>query len=323
MNVLLTSAGRRVAVLRAFQRELGREGAGGRVIAADASERSAAYHAADDRVLVPRCDDPAYVPRLLEVVRERKVGLVVPLIDTELPILAPRRADFSAAGCYLAVSDPGPIEITRDKARTAEVFARLGFRTPRVFTPSELLHPATLPYPVFVKPAAGSSSIGAVRVEGPAELAFHLQRTRAPVVQTLERGEEFTVDVFADDAGRARCAVPRRRWETRGGEISKGCTLRDEGIVRESLALVEALGGCRGCVTLQCFREPGERPVFFEANLRFGGGFPLSDAAGANYPAWTLRLARGEEVPPFDGWEDGLVMLRYDEAVFVRRRRVP
>jgi carbamoyl-phosphate synthase large subunit len=323
MNVLLTSAGRRVAVLHAFQRELAREGRGGAVIAADASERSAAYQAADGRFLAPRCDQPGYVDELLRVVAERRIGLLVPLIDTELPVLSRNRERLLAAGCYPAVSDPRPIEITRDKARTAEEFARLGFRTPRVFAPDELARPATLPFPVFVKPAAGSSSIGAQRLNGPEELAYHLARTRDPVVQTFEAGEEFTVDVFADDAGRACCAVPRRRWETRAGEISKGRTERDLAIIEESKALVEGLGGCRGCVTLQCFRKAGERPVFFEANLRFGGGFPLSDAAGANYTAWTLRLARGEAVAPFDAWEDGVVMLRYDEAVFVKGRNVP
>jgi carbamoyl-phosphate synthase large subunit len=82
--------------------------------------------------------------------------------------------------------------------------------------------------------------------------------------------------------------------------------------------LVAALGGCRGCVTLQCFRQGEGRFVFFEANLRFGGGYPLAYAAGANFPGWILRMVAGEEIPAFDGWEDHLLMLRFDDAIFVK-----
>ncbi|HZZ83186.1 MAG TPA: ATP-grasp domain-containing protein [Anaeromyxobacteraceae bacterium] len=316
MNVLLTSVGRRVALLRSFRRELAALGPG-RVLAADASALSAGFQDADGGFLVPPCTSPDYVPALLDLVRRERVGLLVPLIDPELEVLARARELFLREGCHPLVSDAATIATSRDKRRSAERFRELGFDAPRVLGAEELERPEALSYPLFLKPADGSSSVGALAIQDADELRFHLPRTRHAVVESLEAGEEFTVDVLADLQGRACCAVPRRRLEVRGGEISKGRTVKHPRIIRESLRLVEALGGCQGCITLQCFLGPDERVSFFEVNARFGGGYPLSDAAGANYPGWILRMLAGERVPRLDGWEDGLVMLRYDDAVFV------
>ncbi len=317
MNVLLTSIGRRVALARAFRQEIAVYAPGGRLLGADVSRLSAGFHDADEGFLVPRCTDPGYVPTLLELVRRYQVDVIVPLIDTELPVLARHRDELLREGCHVIVSDLEQVLLTRDKAMSAERFRQLGFDAPRVFTPDELRDSDALPYPVFLKPAHGSSSVGAKRVGSPSELRHELARTESPVVQSYEEGEEFTIDVFCDLGGAVRCAVPRKRIETRAGEVSKGVTVKDRELMKTASRLVTALGGCRGCVTLQCFRGRDGKLVFFEANLRFGGGYPLAYRAGANFPGWILRMVSGEEIPPFDAWEDGLLMLRFDDAVFV------
>ncbi len=318
MNVLLTSIGRRVSLARAFRRELAARTPRGRVLGTDISASSAGFVDADAGFIVPRSSAPEYVPHLLELVRREQVSVLVPLIDGELEVLSRERERFLREGCHVIVSDPEQVALTRDKARSAALFRELGFAAPRVFGAADLSAPDALPYPVFLKPSDGSSSIGAVRVETPEELRFHMERTTSPVVQSFEAGEEFSIDVFCDLRGSVRCVVPRRRLETRAGEISKGLTVKDRALMASAAGLVTRMGGCRGCITLQCFRRGGEH-VFFEANLRFGGGFPLTYAAGGNYPGWILRMVGGEEVPAFDGWRDALLMLRYDDAVFVER----
>jgi carbamoyl-phosphate synthase large subunit len=320
LNVLLTSIGRRVALARAFRSELTAYAPRSRVLGADQSSLSAGFRDVDDAFLVPRCTDPNYIARLLEIVHQAKVKVVIPLIDTELEILSRFREAFLREGCHVIVSDEEQVLVTRDKAKTADLFRRLGFEAPSVFTGDELGDLDRLSYPVFLKPASGSSSIGAAKIEGPAELRYHLGHTDSPVVQSFVEGEEFTIDVFCDLEGAVRCAVPRKRLEIRAGEVSKGLTVKDRAMMDAASRLVEALGGCRGCITLQCFRCEG-RYVFFEANLRFGGGYPLTYAAGANYPGWILRMVSGEQIASFDGWEDGLLMLRFDDAVFVRGYR--
>ena len=59
----------------------------------------------------------------------------------------------------------------------------------------------------------------------------------------------------------------------------------------------EALGVV-GPATVQCFRAgPGDLKVT-DVNLRFGGAFPLPLAAGSEYPALALALARGDRPEP-------------------------
>lgn len=77
--------------------------------------------------------------------------------------------------------------------------------------------------------------------------------------------------------------------------------------------------GCVGCICVQLFHdsETGDT-VGIEINPRFGGGYPLSYAAGADYPERLIReYFLGERLVYSDDWEDGMLMLRYDDAVFV------
>jgi carbamoyl-phosphate synthase large subunit len=112
--------------------------------------------------------------------------------------------------------------------------------------------------------------------------------------------------------------VPRHRIETRDGEISKGRTVKNSAIISEGRRLAEALPGAFGAITAQCFVTAQGEIRFIEINPRFGGGFPLSAAAGADFPGWLIRLATGEDPDiAIDGWRDGVTMLRYDEAFFL------
>ena len=155
-------------------------------------------------------------------------------------------------------------------------------------------------------------------------MEFHLARTAEPVVFEFADGVEYTVDVFADFEGVPRCAAPRRRIEVRAGEVSKGQAVRHQAMMEQSCRLVRALDGCRGMITLQCFLTDDERIVFIEINPRFGGGVPLSIRAGADSPRWLMELLLGRRPDiSMDAWQDGLLMLRYDEAVFVRPEDIP
>jgi carbamoyl-phosphate synthase large subunit len=131
------------------------------------------------------------------------------------------------------------------------------------------------------------------------------------------------LDVLIDFDGKTRCVVPRLRIETRAGEVSKGMTVKHPGIIAAGKKVAEALPGPVGCITVQCFLTMSGDIVFIEINPRFGGGCPLSFAAGADFPKWIIQMVRGE-IPDIrlDGWQDGLVMLRYDEGIFVDKKDI-
>jgi carbamoyl-phosphate synthase large subunit len=321
-TVLLSSAGRRVALLESFRAALRELGEDGRVLAADASPLSSAFHRADEGFLVPECTSSEFVPELLRLCSEHAVRLVVPTIDTELLVLAEHRHQFAAVGTVVAVSDPETIRIGMDKRRTHEWLIAHGFPTvDQAEVGVVLADPESWAYPMMLKPVRGSASVGVAPVYTAEQLRSAAEARDDVVVQSIARGCEHTVDVFVDGAGRTRCVVPRRRLETRGGEVSKGMTVREPSLERLARQMSEALPGAYGALNIQIFLEPESGAcAVIEVNPRFGGGFPLSGHAGANFPCWMLEEVLGApSTASADEWSDGVVMLRYDEAVYVRR----
>lgn len=315
--VLISSAGRRVELLRIWRRTLADLGLDGEVLATDMSRVSAAFHDADRAFTVPRCTAPEFVPAMIELCRRERVTLVVPTIDTELPMLAAARADFAAVGTTVHVSAPDTIAIGYDKRATHRWLVEHGFPT------VEQHEVADVPdFPRIAKPVRGSSSIGLARVRDREELA-RVTAGQDYVVQSIAAGVEYTVDVLVDRQGRCRCAVPRRRLEVRAGEVSKGITVREPAVVALATRIAEALPGAWGCLNVQIFHDAATGALaVIEINPRFGGGFPLAWEAGARYPQWILEEVLGlpSTAPDGnDGWHDGLVMLRYDGAVFRSR----
>jgi len=322
-SVLLTSGGRRVALVREFQAALKSLGVPGRVLVADLRRNAAAFHAADAGVLVPRVTSPEYVPHLLALCEREGIRMVVPLIDTELHLLAPHREAFAARGVTLVVSSPATTELSLDKRTTRDFFLAHGFDTPAVLDAAAILADPDARYPYFLKPSDGSCSVGATRIDDPESLAFHARHTANAMVQEFVKGEEYTLDVLADLTGKVRCVVPRLRIETRAGEVSKGMTVKDPLLMEAGRRVVEALPGAMGCMTVQLFLTAERAVKFIEINPRFGGGFPLAAAAGAKYPEWLIAWALGREPEvAMDAWTDGLVMLRYDDAVFVQKSEI-
>jgi len=150
------------------------------------------------------------------------------------------------------------------------------------------------------------------------ELRTFGRRVKEAIVQEFVKGVEHTMDVYTGFDGVPRCAVPRRRLEVRTGEVSKGLVVKNPAIMQVGLQVAEALGGCRGVVTVQCMVTPRGRIRVIEINPRFGGGAPLAIRAGADFPRWILSelLGKRPRINP-TGFRDDLAMLRYDESVFV------
>jgi carbamoyl-phosphate synthase large subunit len=316
VTIMFTSAGRRVALVRAFLRAMEELNIDGRIVCVDASELSAASQVADSRYIVPRCNAPGYIDALLDICRKEHVSLLFPLIDTELWVLAQNADRFRSAGCTPVISGPETISISRDKRRTAQFLRSIGTATPAILDADEVRRrPGALP--VFMKPIDGSASIGSRVIQTLDDLNYWLPRTPGALLLQYVPGREFTVDVYAGLDGIPRCAVPRLRLETRAGEVSKGITASEPTIMEEALRVVGRLHEPRGVLTLQCILPDSGTPQFFEINARFGGGVPLSIEAGANFPLWLLSEYLGE--PPkigCPGFRSQVLMLRYDDAIF-------
>jgi carbamoyl-phosphate synthase large subunit len=181
----------------------------------------------------------------------------------------------------------------------------------------------SISYPVFVKPYDGSRSVDSFLVTSPDKLTeYHRKNEKFMFMEAVDTSRcfEVTIDMYFGRSGTLRSVVPRRRLEVRDGEVNKGITM-DGGLVAYVSERLGSLPGVRGCINLQVFVDQETSVVYgIEINPRFGGGYPLSYGAGANFPQMMIReYLLGEAVTGFDDtWQRGMTMLRFDEEVFVQ-----
>ncbi len=315
MNVVITSASRKVWLVRAFQKALSLEG-GGKVIAVDASPMAPSLYVADEGVVVPRGLGIDFFGSLIELCRQRDVALIVPTRDEELPFFARHEPQFKDVGVTVAVSNIKAIEICRDKQAFQEFCHAHGLAVPRAF---DLKGPCV--FPAVIKERFGKGSSSVLRVADEAQLKAFLPRYEYPIVQEAIDAPEFTVDVFVDSNGQIISIVPRQRLVVVGGESYVGRTVKHLGIIEETKRLLGVLD-LRWHNTVQCFLR-GEQVIFLEVNPRYGGGANLGFAAGCPTPLYLIRLLKGKKVMPAIGdFEEGLTMLRYATDLFLTREEL-
>lgn len=316
-TLLVSSAGRRVELIDCFRQSAAALGIELRVIAVDlAPAMSPACQIADLALPVPRCTEPAFIDRLLAICAEHGVELVVPTIDTELEALARHAARFWALGSWVSVSAPEVVALSRDKLRTARFLADHGIPVPRSGTIEDARRaPARWRWPLIVRPRGGSSSIGLHLVASPAALD-RLGPGEDCFVQERIAGDEYTVNLFFDRSGELRCAIPHLRCEIRAGEVAKGVTRRHARLEEIAWTLGAVLPGARGALCFQAMVDRTGEPMVFEINSRFGGGYPLAHRAGATFSQWLLEEVAGLPSSAHNDWQERIIMLRYDRAIF-------
>ena len=319
VNVLLTCAGQRVDIVRAFREVLAEGTHRGRVLVSDLDPLSPALFAADEVVELPPVDDPGYGAAVAAVCRREGVRVVLPLTDLDPVVLAHAAAEILEAGAQTLVPRPEIALGCQDKWACHLMLEERGLPSPPTWLPDEV-DPATLPYPVLLKPRMGFAGRHIHRCANPGELAFFRDYSPAEsVVQQALPGHEFSIDCLGGPDGAALGAIPRSMIQSKGGEQIKGETLDDPQLVELGAATVEALG-LIGPSTVQCFREDGRILGITDINTRFGGAFPLPQAAGAGYPRTIVAIGAGERaVAQLGSHTPGVVMTRFlDQTMLLR-----
>lgn len=327
MAVLLTCVGRRVSLLSAFRDAARRLRWNVRLCGTDVTRLSPALQCCDEAFLVERTTHPRYIKQLLSIVERHGVRLVVPTTDLDLRRLARHRSRFERLDCRVLVSNPEIVDICQDKRQTHRFLSRQGFGCPRTRSPRAALTAdgkGQLRWPCVLKPWDGSAAKDNAIVHDRKELLFFAKRVPNAICQELVEGMEYTCDVYVDFEQRVRCVVPRRRIEVRSGEVSKAQIVKDKRIMDVAADLVRQLGAGPGVITVQLFVTNKNTIKIIEINPRFGGGVPLAIKAGANFPKWILQELGGKRPRiVFDGFQNGLAMLRYDSEVWFTEAHKP
>lgn len=292
MKVLFIAAGRRVSLAKRFIEH-------GFDVYSYETEIECPIKSVAQIIEGKRWSDPNIRQDILNVIEELKPDLVIPLSDHATPILS------SIVYRGIVTGSGRSNTICLDKKKFEE------------FLSKESYYPTIVPNePVILKPVKGANSKGLIKTTWE-EYGAKLDANY--VAQRLIDGFEISVDAYFNKFSKMIDAVPRKRIEVQGGEVSRSITLpRNSYGVVELTRLVGERIGVVGPTCTQFIIDKDNKPYIMEVNARFGGGVILSLEAGFDQ----IRLLKDEWVdgklvlPALHDWKANLSMTRYFQEYF-------
>ncbi|MBU1627516.1 ATP-grasp domain-containing protein [bacterium] len=319
VNILIFSCHWRVVFVRSFKQAFEKDKRlSGKVICIDMNPLSSALYEGDYYEIPPAMDDPEFMPFLKNTIKKYDISAIIPSTDKDLLFLSANKKSIEEEQVKIVISDDEVIKTTSDKFSTYTYFVKNEISTPKSWLPVEIKDIKDCDFPLIIKPRFGIGSKDINKVFTREELDFFIGKVDKPIIQKLEDGVEYSFDTLSDFSAIPLEIVPRERISTRSGEIFRGRTVKSKKLIKQVLNLLGKIK-IKGPAVIQGFAGKDEKLSFTEINPRFGSGMHLTVQAGANYPLYLLRmlagLPHGCKMGDFD---DNLVMLRYDDAVFIQ-----
>lgn len=241
--------------------------------------------------LTPRVspDPELYAQTLLQECISRKIDVVIPLMDYELPVLARWKDRFAQAGTSVIVSSERVINLTLDKEQCHRYCRRVGIPVPRAWYGGCVTEGARPP--LLLKPMKGSGGLGIVHLEDPDSIPPVVPK--GMLLQERLNGPEYGMDVLNGLDGRFIHACAREKLEMRAGETDKAAVIYDDRLTRLGRLISLRFGHVGNMdVDLMCNRRGDIYAI--DLNSRFGGGYPFTHAAGFNYLHALLAECEGQ-----------------------------
>ncbi len=323
LHVLMTGGGAPGAagIIKCLQQHPGIS-----LVIADKDPAAIGRHIIPSFVQIPSGDDPLFAETLLRVCREKKAGLVLPLVTRELLPLSESKEEFIRQGIAVLVSSKESIELSNDKGACYKYLSEKGIEVPAfhiVTSLPEFKQAATdLGYPEHpfcFKPTRSNGSRGfrvvADSLDESDQLFFekpwsthitypHILEilTAKPFPELLLSeylpGEEYSVDCLAKE-GEAVLIVPRTRERSVNGISVRGCFVHDREIISYCSHIISALG-LHGNVGIQVKRSSSGKPLLLEINPRVQGTIVSALGAGVNLPLLAVKQELGWPVWPHE-----------------------
>ncbi|WP_295764193.1 ATP-grasp domain-containing protein [uncultured Oscillibacter sp.] len=319
MNILILSAGTRDKIVQYFKKAFCGTGY---VVAADADELSPAVYEADRYHIVPPICDTGYMDRILDICKEERIGGVLSLIDPELSVLAANEARFREIGTTVVGSPYALCEMSLDKMRMYAWLKGHGYPCARSWAGKDAFFKAVeageAAYPVFVKPARGSASLGISKACDQETVEFLMDRGDGLMIQEFLDGQEIGADVYIDMiSGGVVSIFTKRKLRMRAGETDKAVSFKDPAL----FAFLERFvleAGYRGQIDIDLFKI-GEQYYISEVNPRFGGGYPHAYESGCDHMELILENLRGRaNAGRIGDYDEGVYMMKYSEVKIKR-----
>jgi carbamoyl-phosphate synthase large subunit len=311
MKLFLSTVGRRGYIVDYFREAV----PDAEIHGSSNSEWTSGFAACDKRVLMPSISEPGYPDALMGYLSDAGVNGLLSFYDLDVLALSRHRSRILALGVVPLIPGEPVADTCLDKWKTFQFLTEHGFATPPTFLAVEDALAAVAnggaSFPMILKPRFGFASIGLYRCRNEQELRFFASYLASEfVIQEVIRGHEHSFDILNDLDGQTLSIVAKRKLQMRAGETDMSETVKTQALLDLGTRLSDALGN-RGPLDVDFFLDEEGRAIILELNPRFGGGYPGSHVAGADFPRKIARLIRGERLTADIGnYREGVRMMK-------------
>jgi carbamoyl-phosphate synthase large subunit len=306
------------------------------IIGCDIRPDAYGLYLADKGYLVSERDSPAFLEKLMKILRQEKCSVIYPLSTFDQEYFAAHRDLFEGNGIRVVVSDLPSVSTANDKLNLYERCRKVGIPVAAyvpVEEPSSLdtalraLGYPKLPVVFKLSHSTAARGLTIIREDGSIFESIHRANglphmSAEELLNTLAHmgwssgilceylpGDEYSVDVLSWK-GEPLISVVRKRYAATGG-LALHAEVVDDAEVRGLAEAVVRELGLSYTSNVQIRRNSENLPCLMEVNPRIPGTIGLTVQAGVNMPAAALELALGREIPSRFSILYGMRVMRY------------
>ena len=292
-NVLISSVGAKIPLVREVRRAMEKFAPAGRVYGADCNPDCLGRYFVDVFWELPPLENLS-PEQLEEYCIENQILAIIPTRDGELEYFARQKMTLRRHGISVMTSSPATVRACCDKMLFYEIlnnYARIQpiytTRTPDAGMASRWV----------VKERFGAGSRHLYLDLSPEKALSLGSELEHPIYQPYIEGSEFSVDIYCNMHGHNMGAVVRSRDQVIDGESQVTTTVNKPKVETLCRMAAEALElTCHG--VFQVIEDADGNPHLLECNCRFGGASSLSIAAGLDSFYWFFQECLGGGVAP-------------------------
>lgn len=311
MNILLSCIGKRGYIADYFRAVCPLES---KIIGTSNTNWTPGFSSCDISLVLPPISSDEYIPALFDVCRSHDVSGLISFFDPDVHKLSAHRSEFIKNGVVPIIPEHYASKIAFDKLETWRYLNCKGIAVPLTSDSLEQtftwLRSGQFSFPLVVKPRFGYGSANTFIAKEYKELQVFFRYASNMIVQQYIDAEPLNVDGLGDLLSRPISVVPWRKLLSRLGETERSITIKCPELIALAEKLIREVG-IIGPFDADFFRESDGKLWVLEINPRFGGGYPVSHLAGANFPEIITRMIRGEIVEPYtNSYRVGVSMMK-------------
>ena len=323
-NILLCSAGRRCALVKALKESLKDQG---RVVVADMDPTAPALYFADKCHVVPSVYSKEYLDVILDICKKESIKAITTLIDSEVSLLAKNKEKFVEIGVLLLAPTPQTADLCFDRYSIYKIMSENNIDSIKTYLTYEetasALKTKEISFPIFVKPRYGSGSVGSKIILNLSDLEHTLALSNDLIVQEyVTTVIHIDTDIYVDCLStRVISIFAKLLLENKTVGAGKTVSFKDDRLFH-IIHDINGLFDFAGPIDMDFFCINGKY-FLADINPRFGGAYVHSYKAGVDFVPLIINNINGKENEPDIGnYEKNIMMIIYEDVIIKKQDEI-